>query len=69
MRSEEVELAALADLLIGAISYIHRYKDTSEAKLKLIERIKARSGYNLKSSTLYRENKFNIFVWRSAYGK
>ena len=64
VRSEEVELVALADL-----SYIHRGKNTSDAKLKLIERIKRRSGYNLMASTLYRENKFNIFVWRSGYGK
>ena len=69
VRSEEVELVALADLLIGAISYLHRGKTTSEAKLKLIERIKERSKYNLIASTLYRENKFNIFVWRGGYGK
>ena len=69
VRSEEVELIALADLLIGAISYIHRNKNTSKAKLKLIDRIKVRSGYSLMTSTLYRENKFNIFVWRSGYGK
>ena len=69
VRSDEIELIALADLLIGAISYLHRGKDTSEAKLKLIERIKARSGYNLTASTLYRENKFNIFVWRGGHGK
>lgn len=69
VRSEEVELVALADLLIGAISYLHRGKTTSEAKLKLIERIKERSKYNLMASTLYRENKFNIFVWRGEYGK
>lgn len=69
VRSEEVELVALADLLIGAMSYLHRGKTTSEAKLKLIERIKERSKYNLMASTLYRENKFNIFVWRGEYGK
>ena len=69
VRSEEVELVALADLLIGAMSYLHRDKTTSEAKLKLIERIKERSKYNLMASTLYRENKFNIFVWRGGYGK
>lgn len=69
VRSEEVELVALADLLIGAISYLHRGMTTSEAKLKLIERIKERSKYNLMASTLYRENKFNIFVWRGGYGR
>lgn len=69
VRSEEVELVALADLLIGAVSYLHREKDTSNAKLSLIDRIKERSGYSLKSSTLSRENKFNIFVWQSGYEK
>ena len=69
VRSEEVELVALADLLIGALSYIHRGKNTSKAKLNIIERIKRRSGYSLMTSTLYRENKFNIFVWKSGYGK
>ena len=69
VRSHEVELVALADLLIGAISYLHREKVTSEAKLKLIERIKLRSGYNLTSSTLYRASKFNVFIWKGCYGK
>lgn len=68
VRSEEVELVALADLLIGALSYVHRGKNTSTAKLKLIERIKDRSRYTLSSSTLYRENKFNIFVWHPRNG-
>lgn len=69
VRSHEVELIALADLLIGAISYLHRGITTSEAKLQLIERIKTRSGYNLTSSTLFRESKFNVFVWKGGYGK
>jgi hypothetical protein len=69
VRSEEVELVALADLMIGALSYLHRNKNTSEAKLKLIERIKTRSGYNLMASTLFRENKFNIFIWHPSSGK
>jgi len=69
VRSHEVELIALADLLIGAISYLHRGITTSEAKLKLIERIKTRSEYNLTSSTLFRESKFNVFVWKGGYGK
>lgn len=69
VRSEEVELVALADLLIGAISYLHRGKNTSKAKLQIIDRIRERSGYQLMSSTLYRESKFNIFVWQPSYGK
>lgn len=69
VRSEEVELVAVADLLTGAVSYLHRGLETSAAKLRLIERIRSRSGYDLMRSTLYRENKFNVFVWRGGYGK
>lgn len=68
IRSHEVELLGLADLLIGALTYVHREMNTSKAKLALIERIKQRSGYTLMSSTLYRENKFNIFIWRGTNG-
>lgn len=69
VRSHEVELLTVADLLIGAVSYINRGLNQSEAKLKLIERIKERSCYSLTSSTLYRESKFNLFVWDGIYGK
>lgn len=69
VRSEEVELVAVADLLTGAVSYLHRGLETSATKLRLIERIRSRSGYDLMRSTLYRENKFNVFVWRGGYGK
>lgn len=69
VRSEEVELVAVADLLTGAVSYLHRGLETSAAKLRLIDRIRNRSGYDLMRSTLYRENKFNVFVWRGGYGK
>lgn len=67
--SKEVELVALADLLIGAVSYLHRGITTSPEKLKLIEKIKQRSGYTLLSSTLYRESKFNLFIWKGGHGK
>ena len=67
IRSHEVELMGLADLLIGAISYLHRGLNGSKTKLALIERIKQRSGYTLMSNTLYRENKFNLFIWKSKY--
>lgn len=63
VRSHEIELVALADLLIGSISYVHRNLDGSATKLSIIERIRKLSGYSLLKSTLYREDKFNIFVW------
>jgi hypothetical protein len=66
VRSHEVELIQLADLLIGAVMYVNRGRFTSEAKKKLIETIKARSGYSLVRSTLLKEDKFNILRWRPA---
>lgn len=65
IRSHEVELVQLSDLLIGAISYVHRNLETSEAKKSLIELIRHRSKYSLMKSTLIKESKFNILVWRS----
>ena len=66
IRSHELELVALADVLIGALSYVHRGMDTSNSKLAVIEKIKQLSGYTLLQSTLYREDKFNIFVWHQS---
>lgn len=69
VRSHEVELIQLADLFIGAVSYVHRGLRTSEAKEELIEYIKHRSRYSLLKSTLVKEKKFNIFVWESSSRK
>ncbi|MDL2255658.1 DUF3800 domain-containing protein [Parabacteroides sp. OttesenSCG-928-K15] len=69
VRSHEVELIALADFFTGALSYFHRELTTSQAKLKLIEKIKERSGYSLDRSTLYKEDKFNLFIWKPGYGR
>lgn len=63
IRSHEVELIQLADLLIGAVAYVHRNLSESKAKLELIEKIKHRSKYSLLKSTLTQEPKFNIFIW------
>lgn len=69
VRSHEVELVSLADFLIGAVTYTHRGLTTNSAKLELIEMFKRRSGYSLMNSTLYREDKTNIFIWRPNYNK
>lgn len=64
LKSHEVELLPLADLLLGAIGYLHRGLQTNSAKLAIIKRMQGRSGYNLMQSTLYREEKTNIFIWK-----
>ncbi len=63
VRSHEVELIQLADLLIGAVSYINRGLNENLGKLSVIERIKKRSGYSLTLTTYLKENKLNIFIW------
>lgn len=68
IRSEEVELMQLADLLIGAVSYINRGNTSSPAKVELVNKIKELSGYDLTRTTLYREDKFNIFSWSATEG-
>jgi len=66
VRSHEVELIQLADLLTGAVSYVNRGLAGSKAKNILIEHIRHRSKYSLTKSTLIREQKFNIFLWESS---
>ena len=61
VRSEELEVLQLADLLIGAMQFVNRTNLKSEAKKTLVERMKSRSGYDLLKSTLVREPKTNIF--------
>ncbi len=62
VRSHEIELVQLADLFTGAVSYVNRGLNTSNAKMELIEYIKHRSRYSLLKSTLIKEKKFNIFL-------
>lgn len=64
VRSHEVQPLQLADLLTGAVGYANRGLASSAAKHRLVERIKERSRYSLTRSTLLREDKFNVFVWR-----
>lgn len=64
VRSHEVEVMQLTDLLIGALSYYHRGLSTNQGKIKVIQRIIEQSGFALSKSTLPSEEKFNLFIWR-----
>ena len=64
IRSEESEIMQLADLLIGAVSYVNRGQSGNRGKLLLVKRIRERSGYFLTRTTLYREEKVNLFRWQ-----
>jgi len=63
VHSHEIGILQLADLFIGAVSYINRGLTGSAGKLEIIERIKERSRLSLVRSTLLREMKLNILVW------
>lgn len=66
VRSNETELMQLCDLLNGAMGYLNRNLSNNKGKVKLVERLQQRSGYSLNKSTLYKEEKFNIFIWEAS---
>jgi hypothetical protein len=68
VRSSEVELLQLTDLLTGAISYANRSLTTSQAKLSLTDRLREASGYSLTSTVPLYERKLNIFCSQAAEG-
>ena len=67
VRSEEIQIMQLVDILIGAIGYENRKFPEgfvkSQAKMDVIGLIKKRSNYSLSRTTLLREEKCNLFVW------
>lgn len=66
VRSHEVELLQLADLIIGALAYANKNKKASTAKEKIIKKIKENlPNKSLSKSTSYTETKFNLFVWEA----
>lgn len=69
IRSEEIQIMQIVDILLGAVTYANRkFPDgsvRSQTKNELISLIKQRSKYSLDKSTLLREDKFNVFVWRA----
>jgi hypothetical protein len=68
VRSHEIGVLQITDLLIGAVSHFSRNNNfSSEAKKKIISRIEKRTGYSLEKSTLSKERKFNMFIWEASY--
>ncbi len=68
VKSDEIEIMQLADLLIGAVSYINRNLNTNNqnAKSIVIEKIIEKTGQSLTHTTMPKifHNKFDIFRWR-----
>lgn len=68
IHSHESEQLQIADLIIGALSYLFRGLRANQAKLKLIERIKQRTQLTLTKNTLPKEKKFNLLIWDKKEG-
>lgn len=66
VRSHEVEILQLTDLLIGTVSYTNRGLSGNDGKDTLVARMKERSQYCLTRTTLLREDKVNLFCWRAS---
>jgi hypothetical protein len=66
VRSNESQLLQLADLLLGAVSYLNRGLSENAGKRLIVDRIKERSKYSLTKTTLYREEKMNLLRWQPA---
>lgn len=65
VHSHDVPLLQLADLLVGALSYVHRGLHGSPAKQALVAHIRHYSGLTLERNSLFRAEKFNLLVWRA----
>lgn len=65
VRSHEIEIVQLTDLLIGAIGYANRGLDSSKTKLAFIQRFQRRSHRSLRVTTLPLETKVNLLIWRA----
>jgi len=65
VRSHEIAILQLTDLLIGAISYTNRYPEggISKAKNEIVNLIRERSTVSMQRSTSLGARKFNVFCW------
>jgi hypothetical protein len=66
VRSHEVQILQLTDLLVGIVSYANRGLAGNAGKQALVARMQKRSGYTLCRTTLLREEKVNLFIWQAA---
>ncbi len=65
VRSHEIAMMQLVDILIGAISYANKYPKggKSDVKNEIVELIRKRSQCTLTRSTFLGALKFNVFHW------
>lgn len=64
VRSHEVEIMQITDLIIGAIGYANRDLSSNLGKVRLVEELQGRAGTDLIHSTPLGAKKFNLFRWQ-----
>ena len=64
VKSDDVALLQIVDILIGALQYSKHYSLGDNAKSRLARHIQEKSGLDFTRNTLPREIKFNLFHWR-----
>ncbi len=64
VRSHEIELVQITDLLIGAICYQNRNLSDNSGKVEITKKIIEQTHNSLKKTSLYGEQKFNLLVWK-----
>jgi hypothetical protein len=65
VRSHEIELLQLCDLLLGAVVYRNRGLDTNPTKRSVVQRIEEHHQRPLLTSSALSKTKFNIFRWQA----
>lgn len=69
VRSHEVEILQLTDLLIGALGYANREMEGSTAKTAVVTRLREALGQNVLTQTsAFSATKFNILRWQPQGG-
>lgn len=68
IRSEEVQLMQLVDILTGSLTYRHNHPsvtpEMNSTKVEIVNRIIKRSKINLTKTTLPSEGKLNLLIWK-----
>ncbi len=68
VHSREVVPLQLTDLLIGALSYVHRDLKGNAGKERIVAAIREKSGLTLRWATAPGRKKFDVFVWEANKG-
>lgn len=63
IRSHESEILQLADFFIGAVTYANRGLTSNDAKVDVIRRIEKNIGADLKHTSSWSNEKFNILIF------